>query len=360
MDKKIGIITYHDSDNYGSVLQAYALSHYIKGLGADCKIIDYRKDAVKELYSIWKRPTSRNAVLTNIFQIPYYIKLKKRKKNFENFRKNYLPLSNTLYTKQNDLKSGQYDLYIVGSDQVWNIDIVDFDSSYLLDFTEKKKISYAASFGSSVKNAASFYPYKSLFEKFDKITVREMAGKNLCENELGLTADLVCDPVFLLSADEWRKIKSADTIKEDYIFCYFAGGVSKEMEEFSKSLARQNNCKRVVVMFDWHDWNKKDQIKSFESGPMEFISLLDNAKFVCTNSFHGTAFSIILNKQFFVDGNYSDVRIKTLLNISNKNEALINSKEFDEIGESPNSLKELIEFSKKYLDTIIGNHQEAK
>ena len=134
MDKKIGILTYHDSDNYGSVLQAYALSHYITSLGAKCEIIDYRKDAVKKLYNIWKRPTTRNAILTDVFQTPYYTKLKKHKENFENFRKNYLPLSNTKYVQPDDLKNSRYDLYIVGSDQVWNINIVDFDSSYLLDF----------------------------------------------------------------------------------------------------------------------------------------------------------------------------------------------------------------------------------
>lgn len=353
MDKKIGILTYHDSDNYGSVLQAYALSHYINSLGADCKIIDYRKPQVKNLYNIWKRPTNRNAILTDIFQIPYYSKLKKRKKNFENFRKKHLPLSSTLYTKQNDLKNSKYDLYLVGSDQVWNVNIVDFDTSYLLDFTDKKKFSYAASFGSSIKNADSFHKYKSLFQKFDKITVREIAGKNLCENELGLSADLVCDPVFLLSADQWRKLKSKITIKEDYIFCYFAGGVSKEMEEFSKNLASKHNCKRVIVMFDWHDWNKKKLIKCFESGPQEFLTLLDNAKFVCTNSFHGTALSIILNKDFYVDGSHSDVRIKSLLAISNRENALVGSNIIPETEKTHTSLNELIDSSKKIISKEV-------
>ena len=352
MDKKIGILTYHDSDNYGSVLQAYALSHYVNSLGANCEIINYRKPEVKKLYNIWKRPTSRNAILTDIFQIPQYIKLKKRKENFEKFRKKYLPLSKTLYTKKEDLKNSEYDLYIVGSDQVWNTNIVDFDSSYLLDFTNERKFAYAASFGSSIKNIDSFYPYKHLFEKFDKITVRESAGKKLCEDQLNLSVDLVCDPVFLLSADEWRKLKAPNFINEDYIFCYFAGGVSTEMEKFSKNLALKHNCKRVIVTFDWHDWNKKDQIKSFESGPQEFISLLDSAKFVCTNSFHGTAFSIILNKKFFVDGIHSDVRIKTLLAISNKEDSLLNCQKQKNI-DLLCSLDELIDFSKKTISNEV-------
>lgn len=348
MAKKIGILTYHDSDNYGSVLQSYALCTYISSLGYNCEVIDYRKNEVKELYKLVKPFNSRHNILTNFFQIPYFAKLKKRKYAFEIFRKKYLHLSTKQYITNAQLKNTNYDIYIVGSDQVWNVDLPDFDTSYFLDFTSKRKFSYAASFGSHFQNPKKLLEYKYLFDDFEKVTIREKSGKNICENILNISADLVCDPVFLLDADEWRKIASPNKISEDFIFCYFAGGVSKEMEEFSKKLAKDNNCKRIIVSFDWHDWNNTNPVKKYETGPMEFVSFIDNAKFVCTNSFHGSAFSTIFSKQFFVENDHIDDRISTLLDLTDKG-CRINDINNNNKNISKEKLYNLIDFSKNII-----------
>jgi ABC-type microcin C transport system permease subunit YejB len=97
---RLGILTFHDSDNYGSVLQAYALSHYLLSKGIDCEIIDYRKKEVKEIYQIFKKIHSRHELLMNIYTVFHLKKIQKRKKKFEIFRKTHLPLSNEFYCEK--------------------------------------------------------------------------------------------------------------------------------------------------------------------------------------------------------------------------------------------------------------------
>ncbi len=358
--KKVGILTYHSSDNYGSVLQAYALHKYLSDF-CDAQIIDYRKSEVKNLYKIFKPMNCKFNIITNLYNVLYYRRLNNRKKGFEAFRKKFLNLSQRELNQKAELDEvvNGYDALVCGSDQVWNFDIVDFDTSFLLDFPEfsGKKIAYAASMGPKKKSKEQVAEYKWLFEEFDGISVREESAAEVLSDVLEKPIDTVIDPVFLLSKEEWTGlIEDTETRdeKEDYVFCYFPGGVSKSLEKFSRDLAKKLNCKRVLVVSEWRNIFRPGK-KMYDCMPVEFISMIKNAKAVCTSSFHGTAFSIIMGTPFYVEmasGTF-DSRIAKLLSVTNNIDSAINS-EVCGVQKSEKTLQETIEFSKKKIkDWII-------
>lgn len=349
--RTIGILTFHDSDNFGSVLQAYALCTFLRENGFDVKIIDYRKKEVKKLYSIFKPPVNRHNFLENIYSFFYYKQLRERKKNYESFRQKNIHLSENSYFHNEELKKCSYDIYIVGSDQIWNTSIVDFDTTYLLDFTEKRKISYAASFGPNLREITNVSLFRRELKKFEMITVREQAAVELCADKFNVNAQVVCDPVLLLNEKKWSDIeKEVPKLPPKYVLCYFAGGVSKALDSYSKRKAKELRCDRILIMPDWHDWKSKGK-RLYSTGPEEFVYLIKNAEFVCTNSFHGSAFSVIFNKNFTVDDSYADERINTLLNMSGKNSAKLSNIQYlsGEKEKTNNLLNKFIKQSKDYL-----------
>lgn len=358
--KKVGILTYHSSDNYGSVLQAYALHKYLSNF-CDAEVIDYRKSEVKDLYKIFKPMNSKFNIITNFYNALYYKKLEKQKKGFEAFRKNFINLSEREINEKADLDMfvNGYDALVCGSDQVWNFDLLDFDNSFLLDFPEfaGKKIAYAASMGPKQKSKEQVAGYKKIFENFDGISVREESAQEVLSEVMEKPIDTVIDPVFLLSKEEWTELIKDAGIKEkkeDYVFCYFPGGVSKELEKFSVELAKKMNCKRILVVSEWRNFFRSGK-KMYDCAPVEFVSMIKNAKAVCTSSFHGTAFSIIMDTPFYVEmasGTF-DSRIARLLSVTNNIDSAINC-EVHKIQKSEKNLKEIIEFSKeKVKDWII-------
>lgn len=358
--EKVGILTYHSSDNYGSVLQAYALCKYISNF-CDAQIVDYRKYEVKNLYKIFQPMNTKFNIITNIYSALYYNRLNKRKKAYEKFRQDFLNLSKPEINKKKDLNNyvNKYDALICGSDQVWNFDILDFDTSFLLDFPEfsGKKFAYAASMGPKKKKPEQVAKYKGLFENFDNISVREEPAGEVLEKVLEVPFDTVIDPVFLLSKEEWIELiekTNVQSSKEDYVFCYFPGGVSKSLEQFSIELAKKTNCKRVLIVPEWRNIFRPGE-KMYDCSPLEFISMIKNAKAVCTNSFHGTAFSIIMDTPFYVEttSGTSDSRISRLLSVMNNKDIAINP-DVCNVQNSGKNLQEIIEFSKgKIKDWII-------
>lgn len=315
-NKKTAILTFHDSDNFGSVLQSYATASFLNNNGIECDILDLRKPEVEELYSIFKPLNCKTNLASNAYNALYYGVLKKRKRVFEDFRKKYLPLSKERYTGLDDIeqKNPDYTSYIVGSDQVWNVGIVDFDMAYLLPFANgAKRIAYAAS-GIKGCQDEDFRMMKPYLDKFDLITVRENKSATLFKENINIEAKTVLDPVFLIDRNHWESLAAERLYDEPYMFCYFAGGVVEEFEYYTRRLAKERGLKRVLVMPFWRNIFHNG-IMNFSSGPLEFLSLVKNADIVCTNSFHAAAFSVILNKPFVVGTNSPgcDERINTLL-----------------------------------------------
>jgi hypothetical protein len=310
--KTVATITYHRSDNFGSVLQAYALGEKLRQMGYDQFVIDYRKAEVAAAYAIFQPLTNKFNVITDCYRLLHYPALKRRKARFEQFRKQRLRLSGVYADKQALMDAPPAaDVYITGSDQVWHTGILDFDGSYLLDFVkEGKKLSYAASGIKANTDETGLSVIRQGTEDFAAVSVRERIAKE----KLGGSPTVVIDPVLLLTKQDWETICTEPRQKKPYMLCYFAGGVSADFEAFTREKARQMGLERVILMPEWRNIFRPGK-PCYDAGPEEFVSLIAGASLVCTNSFHGTAFSVLLNKPFILGQAepFADDRIATFL-----------------------------------------------
>lgn len=299
--KKTATITFHKAINYGAVLQTYALQQSILKLGVDNEVIDYSTKAIDDEYRLIKINSIKSFIKSCIIFPNFYYK----KKNFKKFIDKYIHL--TKYLTKSDLTksdfSDKYDLFIVGSDQVWNYKLINNDATYLLDFVKynEKKVSYAASFGIDIIPNKLFSWYKNNLNSFNKILLREKTGEKLLNDLLHKKASIVLDPVFLLSQDSWNSILQKtkfDDMSNEYILIYMS---TPKIKKYAYDLSKKYNLK----IFHITDFllNQKIKIGNLEKelSPNDFISAIKNAKFVVTSSFHGIVFSIIFNKIFFVD-----------------------------------------------------------
>jgi hypothetical protein len=299
MIKKVGIITIYSVYNYGAMLQAYALSKYIESIGYDSEIIDYRPYALCRDYDFyWKDLLldPRNALGT----LKQSMTKRKQFIRFKDFLKKDIPTSLTRYGHSDTLKSHNYDILVTGSDQIWNPYITSEDENFLLSFDSgnAKKISYSSSFGVSDIPIHWADKVKVALNKFNQLGVREESGVKIINGLLELkNVNLVLDPVFLIPVEYWRKLSNNSlTPKIKYLLVYSLE-VNEKIMSYAISLAKVKGLKIVTIHPFKSDYDFAD-ICINEAGPKEFISLIDNAEFIVTNSFHGTVFSIILNKKF--------------------------------------------------------------
>lgn len=319
--KKIATITFHASYNYGSCLQAYALQEYIKKIcDDDCeyKIVNLRTDIQKETYKNIFDKNDFKSKIKQIILFKYKNDFSKKEKYFEEFIKNSLQTTKE-YSSLEELKNEEwkYDYYIAGSDQLWNLQAIDFDWANYLEFIENgKKISYAASFGPKAQNWNEEEKERvrtDLFE-FDNISVREKGSFNNVKELTGINAEVNVDPTMLLDTEEWNKIiaSSNEKIREGkYIFLYNLKG--KKVSKIAKLISKRMKLPVIVSRYGGKDELIYGFEKEYATGPIEFLNLIKNAELVLSSSFHGTIFSILLNKPFFAINGEKDLRINTLL-----------------------------------------------
>jgi hypothetical protein len=292
---KIGILTFHTAFNYGGMLQAYATQVALIKLGHEVQIIDYYPKNVE-------RENFMREFSANPKQIVKYIYAKinpnvqKKFKHFNEFRSRMQLTAR--YQDKIELYQNppEFDVYMVGSDQVWNMER-GFDSFWFLDFIKDKlKISYASSFGTSTISKEYRAELKKQLTEFQAISVREADGVKIIEEATGLNATPVLDPTFLLRADEWISISSSTIIKGDYILCYGFDG-SEKSKLMIDSIKKRLRLPTVAMTISLTIPYKADHFVQ-EAGPSEFLSLVKNAKFVCTSSYHGMALAINFRKSF--------------------------------------------------------------
>lgn len=295
---KVGIITWHYSENYGSALQTYALKRSIEKIGKKVRIINYRAGARTSLLFKLLRFIRYNIIYpSNSFG--------NRKKRFEKFRnKNFN--ETPMYSQNKELKKNtrNFDVFVCGSDQIWSPN--RFDSAYFLDFVpnHKRRISYAPSVVIDSFNEEQKKIVKEEISKFDFVSVRESYGAKIIENITGIKPLDVLDPTLLLDKAEYKKIISKPNIKEKYILCYLIGDNPihrKMIEKYSKL----TGYKIVALPFRKRDFNFGDyQLKG--AGPKQFLGLIEGAEIVCTDSFHGILFSITFRKDFYAIKRFSE------------------------------------------------------
>lgn len=294
---KVGITTFHRARNYGAVLQTYALQKALENLNIESDVIDYRENAIDLNYKLLSKKSAKKFIR----DIAYFPILNKKYKKIENFVNNNIKLSEKKPTNLEELKKleNDYDTFITGSDQVWNYRLTKWDEGYFLNFVSnnKKKNSYAASFGLNEIPEKEKEKYKMMLKDYNYISVREEQGtkivKNLINNEV--TQDV--DPTLLIRKNEWESIAKLPKEK-DYILI-FVMQKNKSIFEFAEKLAQKTNCE-IIYIADSLKKRIKGKYK-YTVSPEEWLGYFINAKYVITNSFHGLAFSINLNKEFFLE-----------------------------------------------------------
>lgn len=373
---KIRTITCHDVYNYGASLQAYALQTYLKLQGHDVAIIDYIPHYLKRRKPFWYiNPASayykklrKNLILRFGYCLNNYIscqKKAKRRKAFERYTKEFLSLTRR-YTDIEQLRKNppNADLYIAGSDQIWNSYMNNGrDDAFYMDFGSStvKRCSYAASFGvSSINDEYKEYT-RNQIAKLDKIAVRETSGVDIL-HDLGFNdVTHVLDPVFLLSPDEWKMVASKSTVRIDrsYVIIYAIAGPSLQFKEFALYLKTKFNLAIVAIQgayVPFADYNLS------AAGPCEFISLIASAQYVLSDSFHASAFSSIFNRPFFVFTKPAIKHSARMIDFTNmldipwaympQNDNIENCKwDWNHVNKR---LAENIENSKKYLQDCIN------
>ena len=357
---KIGILTFWwSNDNYGQLMQCYALHKYLCSLGHDVFLIRYNSKL-----DIKGSPLPVKLLkILNPVKVINHIKNKRNisaiqkeqitnDRHFEDFRNKYINFSRT-YNSYSELKNDppEADIYIVGSDQVWkcwfdeNRLFSNLMHAYFLDFGKKstKRLSYAARWGTTELNDSFSKQVAPLLNQFDFIGVREETGINLCTQCGRNDAEWTCDPTLLLSADDYRKLYLENVInkqKDKYLLLYMLNNEYDFDLNYVYSFAASKNLKVIYITGNGVLDNRD---KVYASIP-EWLYLIDNADYVVTNSFHCSVFSAIFHKKFGViklKGRHSGMnsRFDSLFSLLKLDKRYVADNDFSVLDNEYNSIK---------------------
>lgn len=322
--KSIGIITIHKINNYGSVLQAYALQKVCEDLGYKVEIIDY--DFPNKFHQNNKYSTASDTQPNE----PKWIKalfakaLVRQHKGIRLFIDKYQNLSSNKYHKVEDFTANPpaYDVYITGSDQLWSPRHCNGDPAFMLYFAPDNalKISYAASIGSNAIPEELKTAYIGLLSRYKHISVRENTGADVIRSLINKKATVVLDPTLLLNKDEWNKVATPKRlVMKKYILCYFLNytfNAFPYVDELAMDMQKQTGYEIVRVARPPHKLSFINTTYQIGASPEEFLALVRDAEIVLTTSFHGTAFAVNYGKPVFTvvqDRNASDSRQVSLM-----------------------------------------------
>lgn len=345
---KIGIITYWNSnDNYGQQLQYFATQTFLKALGHEAFLVRYvsqykrkRKNIFKQIAKLFKPQYIKYAI--SIFAIPiknkfintfyqnHYIDRK-----FEIFRDKYFNTSCHYTEKELYTNPPKADLFLCGSDQIWSG--AGFDKIYFLDFTDLPKIAWSCSFGRNLSSLSELEKSQtsSLIKNFKHITVRENEAIKIC-NALGRNdVELMCDPTLLNNVDKYLDIIDPSIDTQDSVFVYYLGHKTYISDNQIYKYFKRSGIKTTFTSSQ----GIINRIPKIFPTIEEWLGCIKNANFVITNSFHGTIFCLLFNKNFAViplkiEG--ANTRITTLLNsIGLENRICRTISELDKIYKTP-------------------------
>lgn len=336
--KHIYLLTYHCACNVGAMLQCYGLSTAIRSLGATPIVIDYRPQKIFEsrLSTVIKYKSDfflkyhlKNALLYFRRYFKYllgkcdYVDVYTgtTETAFCDFMTEMLPLTQRTYCNLEELSQLEEndDFFVVGSDQVWNPQLVNEPEAYFLSFVSNgNKFSYAGSFGRPDLSIEAKNLINNYLSDFKMLSVREQSGVDIINTLIGKNPNLVCDPVFLLTEKQWSQLTYKPHMKEEYILVYQMETNELFNETITELKNREPNLK--VVQFDYKSSINYD-VYIGRKGPIDFISYIKGCKYMVTNSFHGTAFSLIFKKNAVVIPHKSlNERISSLMKIVGLNQ----------------------------------------
>lgn len=343
--KKVGIITVHNSSNYGGSLQSYALYKYISEKGNDCEIIDlYRPANSGYIYeskykSYRNNPFEFKKIISKKAKL--FIKKILRKKisdyqyasdeakvKFEKFN-SQIKLSRP-YKKVSELYTTPplYDVYITGSDQMWNPLQPFCLEPYFLTFAPSKaiKISYATSIAITKLTDEEKYDFKKWLASYTAISVREKQGKELLRSFMEKDIEIVADPTFLLDIEHWKNIAIYPNKNKPYILLFILGH-DEELLNYAIDLSKQSGLHLIIFKSYFQTTQEGIYEVINNGGPLEFLGYIANADIVITDSFHGTVFSLIMGSKNFYSyispNNLKGSRITDLLDLFNLNHHIL-------------------------------------
>ncbi len=286
---KIGVLTWHYFTNFGSAMQTYALQQTIKKLGYQVKVINYRD--------------ARNATIFRLVSLcATFLRKKQRVPLFFDFQRKRFDMSKCI-SKRDELvrESHKYGTIIVGSDQIWAPSM--FNPIYFLEFAgdDVRKVSYAASIGLDDIPDELCPQYKNFLSNFKYVSVRERVGKQTLQNKCGILSELVLDPTLLLEPEEYtclanKPIAPNLDLDKPFVFCYFLNR-EHDYRNRVEAFAKENNLQIIGCSLNDLDNAWMRNISRY-TGPQEYLWLFENAEYVITDSYHGTIFSLLLNKKF--------------------------------------------------------------
>lgn len=361
--KKIAILTFQNAINYGAILQCFALQEFLKSqFSCEVDVINYTPNYFKKVFFDPVNPFSAKGMDN---KIKAFIKLIIRHKEMLDQSKKYQSLLRFVNENINlteikkKLKEEEYDIYITGSDQIWNLKLLDNDTSYLLDFVEdKKKVSYAASFKIQDVDEFASSSYRKYLKLFDKISVRESNLVDYLKENYQIDSVSVLDPTLLIDNEFWTdNISKERIINEEYILIYF---VNPPEELIVRAFSYAKSHQLTIVSLNKLD-TKDEYIDYSYASIEEYLNLFFYSNTIFTTSFHGMAFSIIFEKQFFFEVPHktfnNNDRLKDLaskLGLQNQNLAIAKEDKDIKWDNVRNNLDIYRDFSKKYLSDAIG------
>lgn len=291
---KIGIVTFQETNNYGALLQNYALQKALGKLGHECETIDYKSEYIGKPCRL--RHLKMKGLMKYLLGVAGYLIYLPRTKKNNKFRKmiSYSPKTDE---KNISAYEDAYDIYICGSDQVWNYQLTGFDPYYMLDFVKDKKKcnSYAASLGIAEIDDAHREAFSKAIEAYHIITVREESAANAIRKISKHPVEVTADPCVLLTPQEWSEI-TEKAPEQPYIYVYQLG-VSKDVVELAKKMAKEKGCKLIFTPFPVGSFAAGKY--HISAGCQDVVTYIKHAEYVITDSFHGTLLSILFHKKFF-------------------------------------------------------------
>lgn len=352
----IGILSFNDADNYGATLQEFALYSVLNSLGANAEVIRYRNPYFATFFELSEKNENIIKRILKSSTVNKYQKVKFKK--FDDFMSKNMMADKYIEKEMLSTLNDKFDKFIAGSDQIFNLDCSGNDRSYFLDFVtdDNKKYSYAASFGTT-NIEKDFDQKKEYLAKFKSLSFRENQATEFVKKQLNIEAQTHIDPSLLLRKEEWPKIGKSKVAGE-YILLYLLSE-EKNIIEYAEKLAKDKNLPLYYIR---NSFIKRINAKYLRDvGPLEWIDLFANAKYIITNSFHGVAFSINFNKQFLFMRKEKNadlnIRIDNLLEVLQlKDRSYVVGKDIDDKIDyfTSNALLEKErETSKKYLLSII-------
>lgn len=363
--KKVGIVTFHTGNNYGANLQAYALQSYITHMGFNVKIMDFNPLVYDTYDRIFRKVGGgriRN-VYHFVCQLIHYSELRRRANRFEDFRNAFYKRTDKRYlTAEDFLRNHEsFDYYVSGSDQVFNPN-VSFSDCYFLAFDKNngKKVAYAPSLGVANLSTEQMSRIKKHISDFDCLSCREENGAAVLSQLAGSYVPTVCDPVFLLGKDEWLNIASKVEEKRPYIFVYDLNG-GHRLIELAKRVSDSAGIKTIICATT-NTHSLYSGVKCLRSlGPKELLGYINEARYVITDSFHGTSLSLLLGTKVLplISVSKTSSRIEFVMNklgvgnqiVRDVNNFIINDITFEHYSDT---LAEYISESKEFLKQALS------